>query len=60
MAQEYLHNLYYNPGSQASFRGEEAVYHAVKEDGKVQLSRNKIRTWLKQQDTYTLHKPVRY
>ena len=27
---------------------------------KFQLSRNKIRTWLRQQDTYTLHRLVRY
>ena len=60
MAEKYLHNLYYNPESPASFGGVEAVYRAVKEDGKFQLSRNKIRTWLRQQDTYTLHKPVRY
>ena len=60
MAEKYLHNLYYNPESPASFGGVEAVYRAVKEDGKFQLSQNKIRTWLKQQDTYTLDKPVRY
>ena len=60
MPEKYLHNLYYNPESLASFGGVEAVYRAVKEDGKFQLSRNKIRTWLRQQDTYTLHKPVRY
>ena len=28
-----------------------AVYRAAKEDGKFQLSRDKIRTWLRQQDT---------
>ena len=60
MAEEYLHDLYYNPESPASFGGVEAVYRAAKEDGKFQLSRNKIRTWLRQQDTYTLHRPVRY
>ena len=60
MAEEYLHDPYYNPESPASFGGVEAVYHATKEDGKFQLSCNKIRTWLRQQDTYTLHRPVRY
>ena len=60
MAEEYLHDLCYNPESPASFGGVEAVYRAAKEDGKFQLSRNKIRTWLRQQDTYTLHRPVRY
>ena len=60
MAEEYLHDLYYNPESPASFGGVEAVYRAAKEDSKFQLSRNKIKTWLRQQDTYTLHRPVRY
>ena len=60
MAEEYLHDLYYKPESPASFGGVEAVYRAAIEDGKFQLSRNKIRTWLRQQDTYTLHRPVRY
>ena len=60
MAEKYLHDLYYNPESPASFGGVEAVYRAAKEDGKFQLSRNKIRTWLIQQDTYTLHRPVRH
>ena len=60
MAEQYLHNLYYNPESPASFGGVDAVYRAVKNDGKFKLSRNKIKTWLKQQDTYTLHKPVRH
>jgi hypothetical protein len=32
----------------------------VKNEGKYQISRNKIRLWLQKQDTYTLHKPVRY
>ena len=54
MAENYLHNLYYNPESPA------VSPPSIKEDGKFQLSRNEIRTWLKQQDTYTLHKPVRY
>ena len=40
--------------SPASFGRLEAVYRAAKEDGKFQLSRNKIRTWLRQQ-THTLY-----
>ena len=60
MAEQYLYDLYYSPESPASFGGVEAVYRVVKNDGKFQISRNKIREWLKQQDTYTLHKPVRH
>ena len=55
MAEDYLHDLHVlQPRKSGKF------YRAAKEDGKFQLSRNKIRTWLRQQDTYTLHRPVRY
>ena len=47
MTEKYLHGLYYNLESPARFGGVEAVYSAAKEDGKFQLSRNKIRTWLR-------------
>ena len=60
MADQYLHDLYYSPESPASFGGVNAVYRAVKNEGKFQISRNKIKNWLKQQDTHTLHKPVRH
>ena len=60
MEEKYLSQLYYNPESPASFGGVDSIYHAVKNDAKYQISRNKIRQWLAKQDTYTLHKPVRY
>ena len=37
-----------------------SIYRVVKDEGKHQISRNRIRLWLQKQDTYTLHKPVRY
>ena len=52
--------LYYSPESPASFVGVDAVYRIGKNGGKFKISQNKIREWLKQQDTYTLHKPIRY
>ena len=52
--------IYYNPESPASFGGVYSIYRVVKDEGKHQISRNKIRLWLQKQDTYTLHKPVRY
>ena len=58
--EKYLSHLYYNPESPASFGGVDSIYRAVKNDGKYQISRNKICQWLQTQDTYTLHKPVRY
>ncbi len=58
--EKYLSQLYYNLESPASFAGIDSIYRAVKNDGKYQISRNKIRQWLQTQHTYTLHKPVRY
>jgi hypothetical protein len=60
MAEKYLSQIYYNPESPASFGGVDSIYRVVKDEGKHQLSRNKIRLRLQKQDTYTLHKPVRY
>ena len=60
MADQYLYDLYYNPETPASFSSVDAVYCTVKNDGKFKISQNKIRKWLKQQDMYTLHKPVRH
>ncbi|CAB4033161.1 uncharacterized transposon-derived [Paramuricea clavata] len=60
MAEKYLSQIYYNPESPASFGGIDSIYRVVKDEGKHQISRNKIRLWLQKQDTYTLHKSVRY
>ena len=60
MEEKYLSQIYYNPESLASFGGVDSIYRVVKIEGKHQISRNKIRLWLQKQDTYTLHKPVRY
>ena len=61
MEEKYLRVVYYNPESPASFGGVDSIYRAVKKnDAKYQISRNKICLWLQKQDTYTLHKPVRY
>ena len=60
MAEKYLSQIYYDPESPASFGGIDSIYRAVKNEGKYQILQNKIRLWLQKQDTYTLHKPVRY
>lgn len=57
--EQYLQSLYFSPDHAGSFGGVDAVYRAVKNEGKISISRNKIRDWLSTQDTYTLHKPTR-
>ena len=46
MEEKYLRELYYDPESPANFGGVDSIYHAVKNDAKYQISRNKIRSWL--------------
>ncbi len=54
--EEYLESIYYDPSHPASFSGANKLYSAVKHKG---FKLNQIKTWLKKQDTYTLHRPVR-
>ncbi|KAJ8050807.1 hypothetical protein HOLleu_04145 [Holothuria leucospilota] len=55
----FLHKIYYYLSHPASFGGINKLYDEVKRDGRYNLSRNAIREWLKGQNTYTLHKPVK-
>ena len=57
--EETLESIYLNPSHPASFRGLDAVYRAVKEQGKTRISRKQVQNWFSQQDVYTLHKPTR-
>ena len=43
------------PSQPASFGGLDAVYRAVKEKGKNNITRKQVRDWLSQEDVYTLH-----
>ena len=55
-----LSKIYYNPRHEASFGGLEKLYRAAKATKKnLKISRNDVRNWLRSQETYTLHKPVR-
>jgi transposase InsO family protein len=51
-----LSKVYYTPKHAASYGGVRAVERVVK-GGK---QKKKVKPWLDEQDTYTLHKPVRY
>ena len=54
-----LEKVYYDPEHAASFGGVDAVHRASKEEG-LKITRPEIKQWLHKQDTYTLHKPVRW
>ena len=56
---QYLHEKYYNLEKAGSLGGVNVLYRAVEEDRKHRIVRKRIQEWLKMQDSYTLHKPVR-
>ena len=54
----YLHRIYFDPQHPTSFKCANKLYHAVKEDGKYWLPLSKISTWLQNQESFSLYKPV--
>ena len=54
-----LTSIYLDPSQPAGFGGLDAVYRAVKEKGKNNISRKQVLDWLSQQAVYTLHKQAR-
>ncbi|XP_062612992.1 uncharacterized protein LOC134274775 [Saccostrea cucullata] len=53
--EDILKEIYYNP--KRGYGGIQALYRQVRSLGH-KISLKKIREWLKEQDTYTLHKPI--
>ena len=56
--EELLKTIYYDPNHPAGFGGVDAVYHAAQKENN-DIGRNRVREWLSQQPTYTLHKGIR-
>ena len=55
-----LNKIYYNPKHEVSFGSLEKLYRAARATkNNLNISRNDVREWLRSQETYTLHKPVR-
>ena len=57
--EDVLHGLYYDPAVPGSYGGVDALYRAAKQQ-RPDVKRDEVEAWLAEQDTYTLHKPVRY
>lgn len=55
----YLKSIYFDVNCPASFTGPGKLYQFVKSQGKYNISRNKIKHWLQEQDVYTLHKDIK-
>lgn len=56
---EYLNNIYFNPEHPGAFAGPYKLYQILKEVGK-STSYNNIKTWIQNQDAFTLLRPVKY
>lgn len=54
-----IQKIYASPRNGASFRGVDAVRRALKEKN-IKVSRKQVEEWLSKNDSFTLHRPVRY
>lgn len=54
--EDILREIYYDP--KTGYGGVQALYRQVRAKG-YPISLTDIRKWLKEQETYTLHKPIR-
>ena len=54
---DFIDNYYYDPSNPSSFSTFEKLYKQAKAQRGVEPST--VKTWLEQQDAYTLHKPIR-
>lgn len=53
---EYISRIYFDPRHAASFKGANKVYEVVKEEGKHKIGLAKIRNWLQEQESFSIHK----
>ena len=56
---EYLETFYFNPESPGAFSGPPKLKNILKKAG-YDISIDSIRNWLKDQDSYSLFKPVKH
>ena len=57
--EKYLQTIYFDPPHPGSFKGPYKLYNVVKKEGKFSISFPKIKKWLQDRDSYSLHKLVR-
>ena len=57
--EDYLKDIYYRPGRPGSYSGPQKLYEVVQREGKFKIDMHKIRKFLRNQESYSLHKPVR-
>ena len=55
---EYLLEIYYTPHHASSFGGVEKLYQTAVRDGRKDVTRTRIKQFLQEQETYSVHRPV--
>ena len=57
---DYLQKLYYDPTEPTSFTGLDKLWRKIKVQPRFKnVKKRDVKEWLQQQDTYTLHKPIK-
>ena len=59
IANNALRKIFANPASPGAYAGPERLYTTAKKLGYRRITRKNVETFLRAQDAYTLHKPVR-
>ncbi len=57
--EDYLASIYYEPGHPASYSGPTKLYQWVKSENKFKIGQNRIRKWLREQESYSLTRGAR-
>ena len=52
-----MKKMYYNPSHPGSFGGVERLHRAVQDETGDKVKVDRVKKFLSEQDTYTLHKP---
>lgn len=56
---DYLYSIYYDSAHPAAYSGADKLYREVKKEGKFNISRTEIKTWLQGQESFSVHKQAR-
>ena len=53
----YLEKIYFDLSHLGGFRGAYKLHEAIKDEGKYTISLSKVKQWLQNQESFSLHKP---
>ena len=57
--EHYLEKIYFDPSHPGSFRGAKKLHKAIKDEGKYTIPLSKVKRWLQNQESFSLHKSLR-